>query len=93
MTSTPWLSRRALLGGAAAIGSASLLSGCIGSGPGTSAPPTNGGTASGPATLQIAFSEPKPRDALLTTLKDYPGRRPRSTPWPPSSSGPSCPPT
>lgn len=73
----PALSRRSLLGGAAAISGASLLSGCIGSGPGTSTPPTGGGgDTGGPATLQIAFSEPKTRDALLNTIKDYDGPAP-----------------
>ncbi|HLT60362.1 MAG TPA: extracellular solute-binding protein [Microlunatus sp.] len=74
------ISRRGLLGGAAVVGTASLLSGCIGSGPAT--PPAqngdgeSGGGSGGPATLQISFSEPKTRDALLSTIKDYDGPAP-----------------
>ena len=64
------LLHRSLLVGAAAVGGSTLLGGCVG-GSSSSAPTTVSATNSGAVTLQIAFSEPKVRDALLTTIKDF----------------------
>ncbi|SDS58518.1 ABC transporter substrate-binding protein [Microlunatus soli] len=65
--------RRSLLGAAAAL-SGAALTGCIGSGGGSPKPVASGAkNANAPLTLQIAFSEPKVRDALLTVVKEFPG--------------------
>lgn len=61
------LSRRSLLAGGAALAGGGLLGGCIGSGGGS---PTGSGGGDR-VTLQISFSEPKTRDALVKVVKGY----------------------
>ncbi len=68
------LSRRSLLVGGAALGGSALLAGCVGSGSTPEPAPASGAaSASGPLTLQIAFSDAKTKDALLTTVKGFTG--------------------
>jgi len=64
------LLQRSLVLGAAVAGGSSVLSGCVGAS-GSPAPSAAATANSGAVTLQIAFGEPKVRDALLTTVKDF----------------------
>lgn len=61
--------------GGAALGGATLLGGCIGTGGESPDPGASGGAQSpgGPLTMQISFSEPETRDALLEVVKEFPG--------------------
>lgn len=64
--------RRSLLIGGAALGGATLLSGCIGGSPAPSA--SAGGASSGATaqlTLQSSLSDPKPKAALEAVVKGY----------------------
>jgi multiple sugar transport system substrate-binding protein len=63
--------RRSLLTAAALLGGG-LLTGCVGSG-GSPEPanPAPAGSGDGTLTLQIAFSEPKTRDALVTVVDEF----------------------
>ena len=64
--------RRSLLIGGAALGGATLLSGCIGGSPATTA--STGGASSGAIaqlTLQSSLSDPKPKAALEALMKGY----------------------
>lgn len=64
--------RRSLLAAAAAIGGGALT-GCVGSGGSPEPAASATGDANAPLTLQISFSEPKVRDALLSVVKEFPG--------------------
>ncbi|HEY9293315.1 MAG TPA: extracellular solute-binding protein [Microlunatus sp.] len=69
------IGRRSLLGGAIALGGG-LLTGCVGSGGSPQTAASSAGSSAGsngPLTLQIAFSDPKVRDALLKVIKEFPG--------------------
>ena len=66
------IGRRALLGTAAAVGGG-VLTGCVGTGGSPQPAASKAKNSSGPLTLQISFSDPKVRDALLTVVKEFPG--------------------
>lgn len=70
MTNTQ-LSRRSVPAGGFALGSATLLGGCIGGGSesATSGPTEDTGA---PVTMQASFGDDKSRDALLAVAKEYP---------------------
>jgi multiple sugar transport system substrate-binding protein len=71
--SSPQVTRRGFLLGAAAVGGGAALSGCVGQGGGTSS--GGGGGGSGTLVLQNSIQDAQPKAALAKLVKQYNGAK------------------